>query len=176
VSFAQTQAAQTNALPCALAGAGGLVQEGPGTLVLNGVNAFSGNATVKDGVLLVNTPLVNTTGLFADGGRLDLLATAPCLTNLTVRTATTVTIGGAALPFAEGLTLCVAQDGIIDLGFTNIADVDQLVLDGRARRPGLYGGVDSQAPTSALNAYFTGPGTLRVLSGPQPQGAVILFR
>lgn len=177
VAFAQAQANHTSTLPGTLSGSGGLVQEGPGTLALNGVNAFDGSVTVKGGTLLVSTPLQNTADLYVDGGRLELLAEVPSLTNLSVRAAgSTVRIDHAARPFPEGLTLSLSQGLVTDLDFDGIEDVDRLVLNGEAKSPGLYGGVASQAPASPSSAYFTGTGTLRVLYGPAPRGTMILLK
>ncbi len=177
VVFAQAQAAYTNTLPGTLAGTGGLVQAGPGTLALNGVNAFGGSVGVKGGTLLVNTALENATDLYADGGHLELLAEAPALTNLSVRAAgATVLIGGSATPFSDGLTLSLAQGIVTELDFDGIVDVHRLVLGGQAKSPGLYGGPGSSAPPKPSSVFFTGAGTLRVLYGPASQGTMISIR
>ncbi len=177
VSFAQAQAGQTNTLTGTLSGAGGLVQEGPGTLALSGVNTFGGTAAAKDGTLLISSELKNAKQLSSDGGHLAWLAAAPGVTNLALRTASaTARIGSAATPFAEGLILDLAQGSVTELDFGGIEDLGQLVLGGRAKRPGLYGGTGSAAPASPYNAYFTGGGTLRVLAGPQPEGTILLFQ
>jgi len=111
------------------------------------------------------------------GGRLELLAATPCLTNLSVRAAgSAVRIDGGATPFPEGLTLSLAQGMVTELDFDGIADVDRLVLGGQAKSPGLYGGVDSEAPAKPSSAYFTGTGTLRVLNGPAAQGTVLVIQ
>lgn len=105
-----------------------------------------------------------------------LLAASPGLTNLALRTASaTARISGDATPFAEGLTLDLAQGSVTELDFEGIADIGQLVLDGRPKKPGLYGGTGSAAQDSPYQAYFTGSGTLRVLTGPQPEGTAILL-
>jgi autotransporter-associated beta strand protein len=177
VAFAQAQAAHTITLPGTLSGNGGLVQEGPGTLALNGVNAFGGSVTVKGGTLLVSAPLQSVTDLYVDGGRLELLAAATCVTNLAVRAAagSAMRIGGGATPFPDGLTLSLGQSLVTELDFDGIADVGRLVLGGQAKSPGLYGGVDSEAPAKPSSVYFTGTGTLRVLNGPAAQGTVLVI-
>ena len=177
VVFAQAQSSYTNTLTGTLSGSGGLVQDGPGTLALSGVNAFSGPATVKGGTLLVNSALQNTREIFADGGHLELLAAIPSLTNLSVRVAgTTVAITGSATPFPDGLTLSLAQGIVTELDFDGVVEVDRLVLGGQAKTPGLYGGTESAAPHKPSSAFFTGTGTLRVLNGPSPQGTVLGIR
>lgn len=177
VAFAQAQAANTNTLIGTLSGAGGLAQEGPGTLALNGVNAFAGRVTVEGGTLLVNTDLENARELVVDGGHLEVQAGVPALTNLSVRAAgATVRIESSAVPFSDGLTLSLAQGIVAELDFDGIVDVGGLVLDGVAKTPGLYGGIASEAPVKPSSAYFTGTGTLRVLSGPPPQGTILSIR
>jgi autotransporter-associated beta strand protein len=177
VAFAQAASTQTNSLPGTLSGAGGLVQEGPGTLALNGGNAFSGSVTVKGGYLLVSSALTNVTDVYSDGGLLALQARVPALTNLSVRAAgAVVKITGSATPFASGLTLSLARGIVTELDFVGIVDVDRLVLDGRARGPGLYGAAGSGAPVQSAAAYFSGTGVLRVLNGPPPQGTMITLQ
>ena len=177
VSFAQAQSSMANTLSGTLSGSGGLVQAGPGTLTLDGVNAFSGSAGVSDGTLVVNTALQSATDIFVDGGHLDLLAETPALTNLAVREAgATVLIAGDATPFGDTLTLNLAQGIVTELDFEGIVDVDRLVLGGVAKTPGLYGGVDSEAPENSSSSYFTGTGTLRVLNGPPPSGTLLMVR
>ncbi len=175
-AFAQAGAGQTNTLAGTLSGTGGLVQEGPGALALAGMNTFGGRAAVRGGALRIVSELRNATELVSEGGHLALLAASPGLTNLALRTASaTARISGDATPFAEGLTLDLAQGSVTELDFEGIADIGQLVLDGRPKKPGLYGGTGSAAQDSPYQAYFTGSGTLRVLTGPQPEGTAILL-
>ena len=157
-------------------GSVGLVQAGPGTLTLDGVNTFSGSAGVSNGTLVVNTELQSATDIFVDGGHLDLLAEAPALTNLAVREAgATVHIAGDATPFGDTLTLNLAQDIVTELDFEGIVEVDRLVLGGVAKTPGLYGGVDSEAPETSSSSYFTGTGT-RVLEENGKKAVAELFQ
>jgi len=177
VTFAQAQASYTNTLIGTLSGSGGLGQAGPGTLALNGVNAFAGRVTVQGGTLLVNTELENARELFVDGGKLEVLAGVPALTNLSLRAAgSAVRIDGSAVPFSDGLSLSLAQGIVAELDFDGIVDIGGLILDGVAKSPGLYGGVASEAPVKPSSGYFAGTGTLRVLRGPPPQGTILSIR
>jgi autotransporter-associated beta strand protein len=176
-AFAQAQATFTSTLPGTLSGGGGLTQGGPGTLALTGVNTFGGRATVKGGTLLVGSALENAGELCVDGGALELRAATPALTNLSIRTAgATVLIDRGAVPFAEGMTLSLAQGVVTELDFDEIVEVDRLVIGEREMPPGLYGGPDSQAPVRPSSAFFAGPGTLSVLNGPPPSGTVMVLR
>jgi len=176
VAFAQAQSSYTNTLIGTLSGSGGLVQTGPGTLSLDGVNTFDGTVSITNGILLINSELENATDIAVGGGHLELLAEAPCLTNLSVCAAgAAVTVGDSINTFAEGFTLSIAQGSVVDLRFTGIRDIAGLILGGKAKKPGLYGGSDSSAPSSSLNAFFEGTGTLRVLYGPPPQGTLVIF-
>jgi fibronectin-binding autotransporter adhesin len=177
VSFSQAQVSYTSTLIGTLSGSGGLVQAGPGTLTLDGNNAFSGALGITGGTLLINTELPDVTELYADGGHLELLAGAPALTNLAVQAAgATIRIVSEATPFGENLTLNLAQGIVTELDFAGIVEVDRLVLAGTAKTPGLYGGTESAAPDKPSSVYFTGAGTLRVLNGPAPSGTLILVR
>jgi autotransporter-associated beta strand protein len=63
-------AGQTRTESNAITGTGALIKEGSGTLVLSGMNTFSGSTTVAAGVLALDGSgsLVGTTGIFIAGG------------------------------------------------------------------------------------------------------------
>lgn len=110
-------------------------------------------------------------------GALELSAPMPNLTNLAVRAAgASVVLEGTATPFPSGVTLSIADGVVTELDFAGVVDVDRLVLGGRPRSPGLYGGIESSAPVKPSSAYFSGTGTLNVLYGPAESGSVLMLR
>lgn len=177
VAFAQATTSLSNTLSGTLSGSGCLIQEGPGALLMNGVNGFSGSLAVQGGVLQVTSPLQGVTDVWADGGVLELLAPVPSLTNLAVRAAgATVVFGGTAAPFPSGMTLNLAEGVVTELDFEGVVDVDRLVLGDQPKSPGLYGGAESPAPLKPSSAYFSGTGALNVLYGPAHSGTILSIR
>jgi len=177
VAFAQASASSLSTLSGTLGGSGCLIQEGPGVLLMDGINAFSGGLAVRGGTLQVTSPLQGVTDVWADGGTLELSAPMPNLTNLAVRAAgASVVLEGTATPFPSGVTLSIADGVVTELDFAGVVDVDRLVLGGRPRSPGLYGGIESSAPVKPSSAYFSGTGTLNVLYGPAESGSVLMLR
>jgi autotransporter-associated beta strand protein/T5SS/PEP-CTERM-associated repeat protein len=87
--------------PQALAGSGGIVKTGAGTLTLNGFNTYTGNHTVQAGKLVVST---DSTGIgnftVANGAAMGLEQTFD--STLTVANVTLGTSGAAALDFDLG--------------------------------------------------------------------------
>jgi len=145
--------------------------------LMDGINAFSGGLAVRGGTLQVTSPLQGVTDVWADGGALTLSALMPNLTNLAVRAAgASVVLEGTATPFPSGVTLSIADGVVTELDFAGVVDVDRLVLGGRPRSPGLYGGIESSAPVKPSSAYFSGTGTLNVLYGPAESGFVLMLR
>ncbi len=177
VAFAQVSASSLSTLSGTLGGSGCLIQDGPGMLLMNGINAFSGGLAVRGGTLQVASPLQGVTDVWADGGTLELSAPVPSLTNLAVRAAGAfAVIGATATPFPSGVTLNLAAGSVTELDFAGVVDVDRLVLDGQPKSPGLYGGPESSAPLKPSSAYFSGTGALNVLYGPPPSGTAIFVR
>ena len=79
-----TQGKQFSGSP--ITGSGGLVQLGPGTLVLTAANAYTGGTTVSGGVLqLGNSAALGNGGLTANAGTVDLAGYSPAVLYLACR-------------------------------------------------------------------------------------------
>jgi fibronectin-binding autotransporter adhesin len=124
----------------AITGSGSLLQMGPGMLVLNAANAYSGGTNITGGVLqLGNSAALGSGGLAANGGTLDLAdysVTLPSLSGiagaitnsnvsgnglstLTVNQATTTTFSGAINNGAGQVALTVTGSGNLVLAGVN---------------------------------------------------------
>ncbi|MDX9867964.1 MAG: autotransporter-associated beta strand repeat-containing protein [Kiritimatiellia bacterium] len=138
----------TVTLSGALSGPGGLSKTGTGTLTLNGANLFTGTVSVAEGTLSAANGLVNAT-------------------NLSVTAAGAVLVIGSADSLNTNATLRVGSGGLVNLNFTGMATVNELIVDGEAKTPGIYGSGKS---------FLTGAGVLSVRNGPPPKGTLISFR
>ncbi|MDR0782001.1 MAG: autotransporter domain-containing protein [Pseudomonadales bacterium] len=128
----------------ALSGTGSLELNDLGTLVLTGVNTFSGSTSVLAGTLMVNGSLTNSTVTVMDGARIGGTGT---ISRLIVRTGATVALGDGAIG-----TLNVSNT----VGFfaDSVYEV-KVNAEGQADRINAGG-----STTSALN------GTVMVLASP----------
>lgn len=178
VSFAQAAVSQTNTLSNALSGNGGLTQAGPGTLVLQGENLFSGPVTVEGGSLRVDTPLWLVPDVVVAGGNAALQAEAPLVTNLSVRAAgASVTIRNGGTVLGDGLTVTLVKDGVLNLDYGGVVTAEYLYLNGLGKLPGLYGGTDCAVQgAKKIAGYFEGAGALYVQNTTTETGTLILMR
>jgi autotransporter-associated beta strand protein len=137
-----SSAAQT--LAGVISGTGALVQNGPGTLTLSGINTYSGPTTVAAGTLDI-----------AASGKLTA-------STVTVASAATLQLdSNTALGSAVNLLLNSGSPAV-NLNFIGTDQIQLLSFDGGTTfaPAGIYGSIGSGA--TFQDARFTGPGLLQV--------------
>ncbi|MFM8497829.1 MAG: beta strand repeat-containing protein [Planctomycetia bacterium] len=149
-----TAAPFTATIGSVLAGSTGLTKLGPGTLILTGVNTFTGNISVGSGTLQVATDesLGDATNDISLAGT---LATSASLTLGPGRDLT----GGGVLDIAPGTTL--TSSGSFGLASTTLANSGTLDLQGATRSVGVLtfntaATVNASGPLSATGLTATG--------------------
>jgi autotransporter-associated beta strand protein len=119
-----------------ITGSGSLVQLGPGTLILNVANAYSGSTVISGGSLQIgDAGALGTGGLVANAGTLDLNGRSPTVASLSGSAGRITSNGGspAALTVNQSITTS-------------------------------FGGSISDGPSSHVSLFLEGSGTL-TLSG-----------
>ena len=128
----------------------GITKAGAGTLILNGMNTYSGATTVNAGKLTVG-------GTLGSG-------------NVTVAAAASLTLNGNHA-IADTATLTVANTGVVVLNNTEKEVVKKLILDGVEQPPtATYGAIGSGALYES--AFFSGKGLLAF----PPEGTLIILK
>ena len=142
-----------NTIGSTIAGSGGLTKTATATLILTGVNTYTGKTCVAAGILQVGDSTVAKARLgdgdveVANGATLSIKSK---VANAILDTAT-VTLCNAGTAFY----------GVMDLDSGVNETVGALVLDGKRQPAGTYGSKASPA-VHKLDNYFTGGGVLTV--------------
>lgn len=152
----------SNTLGASLSGTGGLTKAGTGTLVLSGLNSYSGLTYVSGGTLQVGNG-TNASSLGVTG-------------NVTIA-------AGAVLSLMNGLaisdagTLTMERFGLFNGRMTIAPGINETVgalfLGDAAAAPGVYGSVASGAQFQ-YDDYFTGAGTITVVPEPASAGMLLI--
>ena len=153
---------------------GGLIKDGPGTLQLSGINAYSGGTTITSGLLTLNsissrlgTGNVNVQAS-AIGTELQILSGVQ---NAIADTATLSLSNGVVAN--GGLNALIAGGATVDLGVGINEKVQSLLLNGVAQGAGTYGSSSSSA-TFKNDTFFSGTGIVTV-TVPEPASASLLM-
>jgi autotransporter-associated beta strand protein len=151
-----------NTIGAVLDGTGGLTKAGTGTLILTGLNTFSGLTYVGAGTLQVGDGGVNVSNLGITG-------------NVTVASGATLSLLNG-LTIADNATLTLEQLGLfngkVNLGFGVDETIGSLFFDNAFAPAGTYGSTLSGA-TFQNDTYFSGSGILTVV--PEPGSAAMLL-
>ncbi len=148
-----TAAPFTTTIDSVLAGTAGLTKLGPGTLVLTGVNTFTGNVAVGSGTLQVaaDESLGDATNDISLAGTLATTASLTLGPNRDLS-------GGGVLDIAPGTTL--TSSGSFGLASTTLANSGTLDLQGATRSVGVLtfntaATVNASGPISATGLSAT---------------------
>jgi autotransporter-associated beta strand protein len=177
-------AGMTTTIGAAIGGAGGLVKEDGGTLVLGGANTYAGGTTVRGGILQIsadNNLGAAGTGLALDSGTLRVATGA-----IVVESDRNVTLGTGGGTFemakghfnlngsiggAGGLTVRGAAGGALTLNAANTYGGGTLLQDGGsliANADGVFGSGDVRQETNGTQLAIVGSasaGNTRVTVG-----------
>ena len=90
-----------------VAGSNNLIKSGDGTLVLSGINTYSGNTTISDGTLQTTGTLADTTDVSVSSGAIYDVDTTDTIQSLS---------GAGNIELANGITLTTGDTVVKVLG------------------------------------------------------------
>ena len=143
-----TDAFVTTTIDSVLAGSGGLTKAGPGTLVLGGINTFTGNVPVNAGTLQVASD-----SALGDAANDIALAASTLKTTASISLASGRDFTGAGtLDIAPGTTL--TSSGSFNLTATTLSNTGTLSLQGATRSVGVltFGAAGAVNGSGAISA------------------------
>jgi fibronectin-binding autotransporter adhesin len=128
----------TFALSNTVVGAGAIVKEGTGAVLLSGLNTFSGGLTLNQGTLgIANNSGLGTGAFTINGGNIEAVSSSRTLTNSVVVNQDFSIVSGVGLTLSGPITMTESRtltNGITDLAFSGALGEDapgrELTLSG----------------------------------------------